>query len=355
MKYTQLISIRFLAFVLCIIPAVVAHAQNDNGQTLEITAAEPDLGAGTMLITGTNFSRGATFDGIVQLFFPPDSGPADLVVVSFDPVSPQMILVESPAGIQDFPGTYLLRVRTKENKNSKHWGLVADFDVTFGAVGPVGADGELGPIGPFGPEGPQGPQGDTGLQGSEGAPGADGAQGDIGPEGPQGPGTPSGSIIITESVISPPDYTFLNTLIDSGGDEWTTKTPMPTVLTSHASVGVNGKIYVIGGGSGGTNYSTVKEYDPASDSWATKTPMPTGRYFLAAAVVDGKIYAIGGKSGSSALNTVEEYEPVANTWTTKTSMPTARWAPAAAVAGGKIYAIGGYNGSFLISYSRFDS
>ena len=168
MKYTQLISIRFLAFVLCIIPAVVAHAQNDNGQTLEITAAEPDLGAGTMLITGTNFSRGATFDGIVQLFFPPDSGPADLVVVSFDPVSPQMILVESPAGIQDFPGTYLLRVRTKENKNSKHWGLVADFDVTFGAVGPVGADGELGPIGPFGPEGPQGPQGDTGLQGSEG-------------------------------------------------------------------------------------------------------------------------------------------------------------------------------------------
>ena len=59
-------------------------------QALRIVAAEPDLEAGTLLITGFNFSTGSSFDGVVELFFPPDAEevPAVLTVISFDPAVP---------------------------------------------------------------------------------------------------------------------------------------------------------------------------------------------------------------------------------------------------------------------------
>jgi len=130
---------------------------------------------------------------------------------------------------------------------------------------------------------------------------------------------------------------------------WVQKADMPTPRWAPTSAVVNGKIYVIGGGSDETDFeylSTVEEYDPATDTWTTKADMPTARGWTSpsSAVVDGKIYVIGGDDGSAdwSTPTVEEYDPATDTWTQKADMPTSRWCLATCAFNGKIYAIGGY-------------
>src|SRR5699024_11915729 len=94
------------------------------------------------------------------------------------------------------------------------------------------------------------------------------------------------------------------------------------------------KIYVIGGST--SHYvNTVEVYDSVSDSWETKATMPTRRYGHTSAVVDGKIYCIGGYSGGYSTNKVEVYDPVTDTWETKTSMPTKRESLTSSVIDGK--------------------
>jgi len=82
-------------------------------------------------------------------------------------------------------------------------------------------------------------------------------------------------------------------------DTWTRKADIPTARVFHAASVVNGKIYVIGGGSGSQYLSTIEEYDPMTDTWTKKADMPTPRSGLSTSAVNGKIYAIG--SGSERL------------------------------------------------------
>lgn len=178
-------------------------------------------------------------------------------------------------------------------------------------------------------------------------------------------------------------------------DTWTTGTPMPEARSSHSSVSVNGKIYVVGGYVGkplGSQvvYPSTLEYDPLEDSWTRKAPLPEkevpvisdamGGYIWVfpddtttvyayevladtwwygtarpvsyhgstASGVDGKIYLIGGLSYSTFRSTCLQFdlfEPYGSpdAWTYKMSMPTERNSLTSAVLGGKIYAIGGFN------------
>jgi hypothetical protein len=64
----------------------------------------------------------------------------------------------------------------------------------------------------------------------------------------------------------------------------------------------------------------VEEYDPATDTWTTKPDIQIPRKYLKAEVINGKVYAIGGNSGGGSLNTVEEYNPVTGLWTLKMGM-----------------------------------
>jgi N-acetylneuraminic acid mutarotase len=133
-------------------------------------------------------------------------------------------------------------------------------------------------------------------------------------------------------------------------DTWTIKESMPTPRTSFGIAVIENKIYIIGGTIGFN--STTQEvitcsfnqvYDPITDSWETKEPMPTNRSQLDANVVDGKIYLIGGRTGgqytTAALNQV--YDPKTDTWTTKEPIPYPVVEYASAVVDGKIYVIGG--------------
>ncbi|HIE27921.1 TPA: hypothetical protein EYP66_11600 [Candidatus Poribacteria bacterium] len=63
----------------------------------------------------------------------------------------------------------------------------------------------------------------------------------------------------------------------------------------------------------------------AGGTWTKKADMPTARYFLSASVVEGKIYVIGGGSGFDEFYaTVEVYDAATDTWVTRADMPTPR-------------------------------
>ena len=99
-------------------------------QKLEISGAEPDVGSGTILISGANLGDAATIpaDFDVRLFVPDPIGGhvginLPLPVTAFDPAT-QEIIALLPAGI--FPGTFRLTV-------SKVAGNETDtLDVTLG-------------------------------------------------------------------------------------------------------------------------------------------------------------------------------------------------------------------------------
>jgi hypothetical protein len=131
----------------------------------------------------------------------------------------------------------------------------------------------------------------------------------------------------------------VNEEYDPSTNNWTLKAPMPIPKENFAIAAYQNKIYCIGGSDRGNEV-----YDTTTNTWKSKASMPTDRTFLQANVVDGKIYCIGGASNGQYSNVNEVYDPATNTWTTKSPMPSPTGDYASAVFDGKIYIIGGYNG-----------
>ena len=147
-------------------------------------------------------------------------------------------------------------------------------------------------------------------------------------------------------------------IYNPANNTWTTGANLPADtgynLRQYAGVAVlDGKIYVIGGDTGGSgDRATLLRYDPAANAWTTLAPMPLGaRSGLGAAAISGKVYAVGGYSqGASAyLTRLEVYDPVSNTWATKTSMPVAHSSALVGAVGGKLYVAGGQNDAGVVT------
>jgi N-acetylneuraminic acid mutarotase len=104
----------------------------------------------------------------------------------------------------------------------------------------------------------------------------------------------------------------LNYCYDIETDTWSTKADLPMEIIYHCAARVGGKIYVMGGRSYNLNYDTIYDanycYDIATDTWSTKTNLPEGLQYHSAAAVDGKIYVMGGYSGGDK-NTNYCYTP----------------------------------------------
>lgn len=135
---------------------------------------------------------------------------------------------------------------------------------------------------------------------------------------------------------------------------WTDKAPLPAGLLQYFGTAViDGKIYVVGGDTGGGgDRSALYVYDPATNAWTQKASMPLGsRYALAAGAINGKLYAVGGYNiaSNTYLSRLEEYDPATNTWQTKASMPTARVLDGVAVVDGRLYVAGGSNASGAVT------
>lgn len=131
-------------------------------------------------------------------------------------------------------------------------------------------------------------------------------------------------------------------------NNWIAKEPMPTARQYFGVAVYQNKIYTIGGGcwDSGAGWSTsnvTEVYDPLTDSWETKTAMPTSRMSLYANEVDGKIYLIGGQTGgpNSIVDLNEVYDVATDSWTSMEQSPYAVCAYGSAVVDGKIYLIGG--------------
>ncbi len=143
---------------------------------------------------------------------------------------------------------------------------------------------------------------------------------------------------------------------DPAANAWTAKASMPTSRYHLGMAALDGKLYAVGGTSGGYRLATVEQYDPASNTWTAKAPMPTARLGLAVAALDGKLYAVGGTNGSgNHLAAVEEYDPRTDTWTAKAPMPTPRYGLAVAALDGKLYAVGGFgDASVAVKVEEYD-
>jgi N-acetylneuraminic acid mutarotase len=70
--------------------------------------------------------------------------------------------------------------------------------------------------------------------------------------------------------------------------------------------------------------------------------MTVARYWATAVGLNGRLYVMGGYDGIDVVNTVEVYDPATNRWSTVTGMPIARWSAGAGAINGKIYAAGGF-------------
>ena len=80
------------------------------------------------------------------------------------------------------------------------------------------------------------------------------------------------------------------------GNNWTNMASMPVAVAgSAATLGADGKIYVVGGISGGVSTNVVQVYNPAANSWIISTALPEG-LSLAAMGVDslGRLIVMGG-------------------------------------------------------------
>src|SRR5207245_10773530 len=88
--------------------------------------------------------------------------------------------------------------------------------------------------------------------------------------------------------------------------------PLPAPTHHAAAAVIDGRLFVVGGYSGGrlswTPLRTVYEYDETRNSWSTRAPLRLARGRLAVATVGGRLHAVGG-SGGSARGAHEGYEP----------------------------------------------
>ncbi len=203
--------------------------------------------------------------------------------------------------------------------------------------------------------------------------------------------------VTPESGVDP--VTGANEVYDPQTNSWETKAPLPSPRERMATTIVDGKIYVIGGGTilgpltvNGTG--SIDIYDPATDTWSTGANSPFSVFDLATAAVDTKIfmidqqttrvydtknctwssakpvpfklwnayavgaatsgtyapklvYVLGGEiisSLSQGANSNQIYNPYDDTWTNGTSMPTGRWGFGIAVVNDLLYVIGGDKG-----------
>lgn len=144
---------------------------------------------------------------------------------------------------------------------------------------------------------------------------------------------------------------------DGALDNWATTTPLPLALNLPLAIGVNDKLFRLGGvvcnSQGCTDLATVqlasRNSDGSIDSW-TDVPS-TNHVHTNGAVVTarGYLYAISGGSGANGPHRIVEKAALnasggLGTWSSggNGELQTARWNFAAVSQGNYIYVLGGY-------------
>jgi N-acetylneuraminic acid mutarotase len=138
---------------------------------------------------------------------------------------------------------------------------------------------------------------------------------------------------------------------DIATETWSVATPIPEPAHHLVGVGLNGKLYVLGGLQTLAFNVTgnLWEYDPATMLWTERAGLPAGRERGAGALAAhaGRLIYVGGlRNGNEALTEVDAYDPATDTWAPLPDMPTPRDHLGVAVVGDSLYAVGGRQGAF---------
>jgi thiol-disulfide isomerase/thioredoxin len=134
---------------------------------------------------------------------------------------------------------------------------------------------------------------------------------------------------------------------DIASDTWSAIASLPGNRALPSVQAANGKIYIIGGYSATspfTSQSTCYEYDPTANTYTAKAKVPTAVFGAGSFVYNNRIYLLGGGTTAFAtsVTTIQIFDPVANTWVTSPStLPVGLWQHGVTVAGDSVMVIGG--------------
>ncbi len=118
----------------------------------------------------------------------------------------------------------------------------------------------------------------------------------------------------------------------------------------------NGKVLVVGAGSGGGGSAEI--YDPLTDSWRITNSLGQGLFANTATnLKNGKalVAGYGFDQGSGELISSEIYNPTSDTWSLAGTMETARYLHQATLLNdGRVLATGGIGNGILTSAEIFN-
>jgi len=139
-----------------------------------------------------------------------------------------------------------------------------------------------------------------------------------------------------------------------GADRWDMMASMQQRRSQLAAVGLQGKLYALGGrDDAGLFLNSVERYSVDLDCWRPVAPMLVERCGMGAAVREDKLYVVGGFNGRCRA-TVEVYNPDANAWQPVAPLRSRRAYLAVVSCDKFVYAVGGFDGGYLKTVERYD-
>jgi subtilisin family serine protease len=149
--------------------------------------------------------------------------------------------------------------------------------------------------------------------------------------------------LITSVPTGTPNRLLYTGFMVAGLRGWIYRASLLVARSSLALGQVNGRLYAIGGRSGGTTLATIEQYDPSLDRWTGKRQLPAGRWDgNGAGTINGILYLPGGKNASGTpTRTLYAYNAGSNSWSTKAQLPVASGCGGTVVIGGQLYLVTG--------------
>jgi N-acetylneuraminic acid mutarotase len=157
--------------------------------------------------------------------------------------------------------------------------------------------------------------------------------------------------------VSTPNYlaTTQAEVLDVASNTWSSIAPVPEPLT-HSGIASDGtSIYLAGGyitdlttGFQAFGTSDVWRYNIAANTWSAYVPLPAARAAGAMVILNNELHFFGGVDPTRTGQTNQWVLNLSDTnpqWTASTPMPSSRNHMAGEVLNGDIYAIGGQPGS----------
>lgn len=154
--------------------------------------------------------------------------------------------------------------------------------------------------------------------------------------------TYNGRIYVLAGVPLNGAYSSHTQIFDPATGAWTMGAAAPIALSFPTAVTAGDQIHLMTGGSSAGTQAGHWVYDPSADSWSVAPSLPVAVQGATSAFVDGKIYVVGGVTGGRSYdNYVQVYDPVSRTWTASQSFPVKHVNAAAVAEGGVMHVVGG--------------